>query len=49
MVGHILERMKVQTAKRPATGSSETTMRQCAYKIKTNMFIWDMPGLGGQI
>lgn len=32
---------------RPETGTSETTMEPCAYKIKDKMFIWDMPGLGG--
>ena len=47
MVSHILDEMNVDSADRPATGSSETTMFQCPYKIKDQMFLWDMPGLGG--
>ena len=47
MIGHILDEMNALTAKRPAVGSSETTIIQCPYEIQRNIFLWDMPGLGG--
>ena len=47
MVSHILDKMNVQSAIRPVTGQTETTMVQCPYEIKKNLFLWDMPGLGG--
>ena len=47
MVSHILDKMNVHTANRPATGQTETTMIPCPYVIKENLNLWDMPGLGG--
>ena len=48
MISHILDKMNVQSANRPAIGQIETTMIQCPYEIKKNLFLWDMPGLGGE-
>ena len=48
MINHILDLMSVKSVNRPTSGASETTMEQRAYKIKNNIFIWDMPGLGGK-
>ena len=48
MISHILDKLEIDSADRPVTGSTETTIIQCPYKIKDEMFIWDMPGLGGK-
>ena len=48
MISHILDKLEIESTDRPITGSTETTIIQCPYKIKDNMFIWDMPGLGGK-
>ena len=49
MVSNILDEMNVQSTNRPVTGQTETTMVQCSYEVKKNLFLWDMPGLGGDI
>ena len=48
MVSHILDKLEIESTDQPITGSTETTIIQCPYKIKDNIFIWDMPGLGGK-
>ena len=47
MVKFILDELTAVNTDRPATGSSETTMIPSPYSIKEKMFLWDMPGLGG--
>ena len=49
MVSQILDNLNAKSTNRPATGSSETTMTSCPYEVKDNMFLWDMPGLGGNV
>ena len=47
MIDHILNELNHASINRPATGSSETTMKPSPFQIKSQLFLWDMPGLGG--
>lgn len=52
MINHILDTLDImgyyENVNLPTSRASETAMKQCAYEIKDNIFIWDMPGLGGE-
>lgn len=49
VVRHILELNKVAESSGvlPETGSSETTLKPTKYKLTNQIYLWDMPGLGG--
>ena len=50
MVRHILElnnKADSPNSNLPKTGSSETTLKPTPYKLTNHIYLWDMPGLGG--
>ena len=50
MVRHILElnnKADSPNSNLPKTGSSETTRKPTPYKLTNEIYLWDMPGLGG--
>ena len=48
LIANILSKLDLKIPA-PEIGNQETTKEPTAYRVKQNMFLWDMPGLGGKL